>query len=129
MSDPTELYMVFHVGHCNGSMSLKILCNDEIIDEFDQIEQKYLIVNKQIKLPCTLTFVTGNKNPATDTLVDADGNITEDKFIEVTDLRLGRIPLDPYQFFKGKSYWGFPGATTLEFQEPNFLLWHLKNNT
>jgi hypothetical protein len=123
-----EIHMVFKVGHCNGSMSLKILHNNIVISDFERIEQNYLTVDTKITLPCTLSFVTGNKNLETDTRLDENGQIVEDKFIQVTDIRLGRYPVNLEKSFDGQLYWWLPGTVNLHFDESNFLLWHLKNN-
>ena len=123
-----EIHMVFKVGHCNGSMSLKILHNNIVISDFERIEQNYLTVDTKITLPCTLSFVAGNKNLETDTRLDENGQIVEDKFIQVTDIRLGRYPVNLEKSFDGQLYWWLPGTVNLHFDESNFLLWHLKNN-
>jgi hypothetical protein len=123
-----ELHMVFKIGHCNGSMSLKILHNNTVISDFERIEQNYLTVDTKITLPCTLSFVTDNKNLETDTRLDEHGQIVEDKFIQVTDIRLGRYPVNLEKSFDGQLYWWLPGTVNLHFDESNFLLWHLKNN-
>ena len=123
-----ELHMTFNVGHCNGSMSLTILDNNCVIATFDQINQPTLTIDRFITLPCKLTFITGNKNSLIDTKLDADGKITQDKFIEVTGIRLGRFPVNIYKCLQGQSYWGLPGSVSVHFDESNFLLWHLKNN-
>jgi len=126
--NPVELHMTFNIGHCNGSMSLTILANDFVLATFEQIDQTTLTINRTVTLPCKLTFITGNKNPLIDTQLDADGKIIQDKFIEITDIQLGRFPVNIYKCLQGQSYWGLSGSVSVNFDEPNFLLWHLKNN-
>lgn len=123
-----EIFFEFLIGHFNGSMSLKILVDNSEIFYKEKIEDKILTIQTKIMLPCKISFETNNKNPITDTLLDKNGIIIQDKFIELTKCKLGKWPVSLDKILHGNCYWGLPGLIEVNFDEPNFLLWHLKNN-
>ena len=134
-----DLELEFDIGHCNGSMSFTIMCNDSILEKVSNIVDKKYIVKTQMSLPGTIKILVFNKNMNTDTKIDSDGNILEDKFIQLRELRMGRIAVSSAvlknlcSYTRNKetvqdTYWGFPGMVEIEFNQAEVVAWHLINN-
>ena len=123
-----EIFFEFLIGHCNGSMSLKIFVDNSEIFYKEKIKDKILTVQTKVVLPCKISFETNNKNPITDTVLDKNGIVIQDKFIELTKCTLGKWPVNLDKILHGNCYWGLPGLIEINIDESNFLLWHLKNS-
>lgn len=128
-----DLHLEFTVGHYNGSMSLDIIYNDQLLYNATKFDNDKFVFDTLINLPGTLKFILGNKNLATDTKVDATGNIIKDKYISLDTLWLGRVPFRPdhvyhfcnYTTFDNRklisSNWGWPGTVEINFNDDNLI--------
>ena len=85
-------------------------------------------IEKDIKLPCSVSLLFSGKNNATDTIVDQDNNIVADMYTKILSIELDGISIPEVyiQKYLGidtgeqkiySSYIGFNGKMTLEFQE------------
>ena len=135
----TDLELKFTIGHCNGSMSLTIMYNDSIIDTVENIADRYYVAKARIELPGKIQILVSNKDMNTDTKVDHEGNIVEDKFVQIAELRVGRVAVnsavlkDLCSYTRNgetvtDTYWGFPGVVQIEFDQAEVVAWHLIHN-
>lgn len=87
------LKMRFRYGSCNNKL-LKV----EVEHEEQKVElspvKNFATYKKQIKLPTTVKVSVSGKDTTTDTKIDADGNVIEDLFVEISDIRLEPFRLD-----------------------------------
>ncbi len=127
----TKLECEFTFGHCNGTMCLEVFDGDKLLKKYqnDSLETETLVA--EISLPTQLKFVVSGKNYNTDTKVDEQGNITADKCVILKNLKLGNIPIGVgllYSMLSSKDvYFGRNDTITVDFDEDDFILWHLKN--
>lgn len=137
---PTCINLKFFLefGRCNGSMSLNISDNDHqlgFLENVNGIKE----FNYEISLPNKINLHLSNKNTKTDTKIDLQGGIIADKYVKLISMSLGGIPINSMNLFKicrytvngqidFNTYWGFNGLVEIEFNEINFLKWHLKSN-
>ena len=132
-----DLKFSLEIGKCNGSMSVGIYNNEQQLSFLENIIEHNLIFDYNITLPNKIKFVLADKNPKFDTKIDSSGNIIEDKYIQLIDMSLGGIPIKPVTLFKicrytvkdkinFDTYWGFDGSAEIDFNEDNFIKWHLK---
>lgn len=135
----SQIEFEFRIGHCNGSMDLQILVNEIQVQNFSQIESEFLTFRQIIEWPSTMTIVVDGKNLLTDTVVDQDGKIFKDKFIELTAMKVDKIDLgfdlskiivlDTGHTKINSLYWGFNGKVRLCFDQRDSFLWHLCHKT
>jgi uncharacterized membrane protein len=133
-----DLELEFDVGHCNGSMSLTVMYNDSIIDTIENIADNQHVTRTQISLPGVIKILVSNKNMNTDTKVDVHGTVIEDKYIQLKEMRLGRITVSTsvlknlcaYTHNKTvtDTYWGFPGMIEIKLDQEEVVAWHLIHN-
>jgi len=91
-----KLSMNLSVGHCRGtSMSLCVTVNGEEIYKADSIDEPTIIIEHSAILPLSLIFDVGNKSDS-DTVIDSNGKILEDKFIQVDRLLLDGLDIKPW---------------------------------
>jgi hypothetical protein len=131
--------MQFRIGHYNGTMNMTVYANDVLISKHDSFDSEMLDLELDVKLPCRLRFVVGNKNSLTDTQVDDTGKITADKFIVLEKLYLGRAQIPwhklrticAYTSDSGASYcdtfWAHNGSAVIDFDADSALKWHLRS--
>lgn len=120
-------------GNCNGTMDVNIYSDDQLIISIVDPLEENIIVDTLLSLPCKLIISLSGKN-ANDTKLN-NGLIVADKYVQLTALSLGNIPVNPKNLFdicnindsKKDTYWGFNGKVTINFDEENFIAWHLKN--
>lgn len=134
-----DLELYFDIGHCNGSMSLQIVYNNNTLHHVEYIESSKYHYKTTIQLPGTLKLVLSNKNMSTDTKVDSQGQILADKFIKISRLFLGRVEVSESTLFnicnycselgsELNTYWGRPGYVEMHFNTQKVVEWHLLNN-
>jgi hypothetical protein len=88
--------MNLSVGHCRGtSMSLCVTANGEEIYKADSIQETTIMIEHSAMLPLSLIFDVGNKSDS-DTVIDSNGKILEDKFIQVDRLLLDGLDIKPW---------------------------------
>lgn len=87
----TTIKIRFKIGFFQGhSMSLIVRANDKIVLDCNQFSKPYHDLEFQCTLPLTLEFEINGKS-INDTVVDAQGQIIEDKFIVVESMSVGGI--------------------------------------
>lgn len=132
----TELYFKLKFGQCNGSMMVQVSANDQPLITFADVTDEFIEYSTTINLPTSVIFSLSNKN-LKDTVVN-DGIIVADKYVQLQELKLGRIPLNPatlhnvcvYTNKHGETkntFWGFNGTVSIDFNDDYFIKWHLKN--
>jgi hypothetical protein len=90
----TNIKLLLEIGHCNGAMDMIVQDRSGTIDRQEKISQSTLELNYSIALPNQLTIKLSGKNYNTDTLVDNNGNITQNKYIKLKKLWFGKIELN-----------------------------------
>ena len=137
----TVLNLELEFGNCNGTMQVTISDNMGIMYNLVNVIDPIVRINHSIVLPTTLKFTISGKNYNTDTVVDSDGSISADKFVKLTNLSLGYVPISESTMFKiccyntdkhDKSqfdnYWGFNGVVSIDFNHDSTVRWHFVNN-
>lgn len=133
--DESEIELEFNIGEIDG----KSMCME--IDN-----NVYSNLYNGFKYSTSLTFpnvinITLSGKGKNDTIIDDNGNIIDDKFIQLTKLIVDGIPVDEIylkthiilhtddNMIVKSNYWGFNGKVTIEFNEPNAFLWliHTQN--
>lgn len=111
------------------AMSVTILADDKHY----QATTDNTVVSFDVDLPTDIKITVAGKNNQTDTIVDSDGNIVEDKFVQIVNFALDCFTLDEiflHQRIKFlteskdeyiTSYFGFNGTATLNFDKDNVL--------
>ena len=130
----TELQMTLQFGLYNGAMNVDVYVDDNKIAECYNSSEEIFKINSAITLPGKLKFVLSGKNE-NDTLVKNE-KIIADKYVKLNSLYLGRIPINPVVLFKicclengsKDTYWGSNGTVEINFNEDDFIVWHLKQN-
>ena len=131
-----KISLEFEIGLYNGSMGVDILVNNEIvtsINKFDAVLHREEII---CDWPAKLSFKVHGKGD-NDTQVDENGNITADKYVKLKRMTVDRIDLHEYALMKlplittetdafYNNYWGFNGTATIELNEEDSFMWHLK---
>lgn len=129
----TKLGMSLKFGNYNGTMSVNISANNKHVISIIDPQTELVDVDCAINLPCTLTISLAGKN-TNDTKVE-NNIIVADKYVQLTKMSLGNIPINPKILFeicnlangRKDTYWGVNGDVTIHLNEENFILWHLKN--
>lgn len=130
----TDLYMQFKFGIYNGSMFMDIYQDQELVKSFSDVNEELVIFEHSLRMGSELNIKLFNKF-SRDTKVE-DGKIVADKFIQLKEMRLGKIPILEPILFKicnyhvndqtmFDTYWAFNGQVSISFAEENFIKWHL----
>lgn len=81
------------IGQYKGSsMSLCVSANGKTIFDVDSTDKTKLDIEFECDLPTEIIFDVGNKGPM-DTLVDSNGKIIQDKFVQVDNVIVDRLPV------------------------------------
>ena len=88
-----------------------------------------------IRWPGKVTIFVSHKDMMHDTQVDESGKIIADKYIELKELIVDRVPASlgkitlQTETEKIKTcYWGFNGRVDLDFTDENSFVWHFKQH-
>lgn len=138
----TNLTLILEFGVCNGCMDVLIQDRHGIVDCVEKNTSQELELNYSIVLPNQLCIKLSNKNYQTDTTIDLHGNITQNKFVKLKRLWLGKIELEAHSLIqicayqtdrdthqRFSTFWDCNGTVTLDFFDKTtteFLL-HLNN--
>lgn len=133
-----DFKVLLSLGECNGFMNSRWSANGHYITKQNHSSNTSEI-EFRIKLPSTITIELSGKNPMTDTIVNGDGRIIQDKFIKIDGMWLARHPIPEHIYMKmcevdngvdkfTTSYFGFNGTVTINFNELDPIMWHFKNN-
>lgn len=88
----TNISFKFTAGFIQGkTMEMSILLNNKIAWE-EKIEQENFVVVLDCVFPCEITFVLKGKEK-TDTIVDKDEKILQDKFLRIDSIVIDRMPI------------------------------------
>jgi hypothetical protein len=128
-----ELYF----GQCHGSMTVNIFDNKGLVSTLEN-QVGTVTFTHDLTFPNTLKFVLTNKNSKIDTEVQ-DGKIIADKYVQLTKMSVGNIPVGSLNLPKlcdyhynnqhtTSVYWSFNGTVNIDFNTEDFLMWHLTNN-
>ena len=129
--------MQFQFGILNGSMAMKIYQDQSLLGEFSNVEEESIIFESSVTMGSQLIILLSDKFTH-DTLIQ-NGKMIADKFIQLKEMRLGRIPVKEYILYdiceyqtndvtSKNTYWGFNGTVTISLAQDNFIKWHLFNN-
>lgn len=125
-------------GNCNGYMSAKIYTNKDLLLKLDNFVDPVQKISLDINFPSVLIFDITGKNMLSDTKLDDNNNIVEDKFIKIKELTVGYLPVNDNFLPKickfttkfgevtTSDFWHTNGRVLIEFDEPDFIKWHLK---
>ena len=126
----------FRIGRYNGTMSMTITVNGINCYTAEQFDSDNIVVETLMLWPGIVDIVVTNKGPR-DTRIDNDGNILEDKFIELEQIIIDNMPIpdsvlrNMTQLFTvngqklSTTYWGFNGSIRLSFESNNSFNWFL----
>jgi hypothetical protein len=131
----TDIEIELEFSNYNGSMSVALSDTDSTIASLTDVTDRFVTINHRIHLPNKLKFVISNKNYNTDTLVDhSNGNILSDKYVKLSKLTIGKMPVHSEKFYNICSYvndcnehvvydlfWAFNGVVTIDLFESNFI--------
>ena len=137
MPTPSLVIFKFKIGHYNGSMGLNFFNKDILIKEIPSFTETEFVITENIEFPTTIYFDVFGKDKF-DTDVDENNNILADKYIQLTDLIVDKAPIHILSLIKlckletndkilYNNYWGFNGRVTINFEEVNSFLWHMKH--
>jgi hypothetical protein len=115
-------YMSAHIVDATGTRPITKDKND------------HAMVETMVDFPGELLILLDGKNNNTDTLIDDSGNIIQDKFIQLTQVKVDRMAVSDHFLQKWplvndsfvSTYFGFNGQVRLQFNEPNSFYWLLK---
>jgi len=114
----------------NEYMNLNIIYNDKTITVNPLQNQS---VELQIKFPSEIILDISGKNMNHDTIIDKDGSIIKDKYIELTKVVIDNVAVPKLYLKKWpelngnkNSYFGFNGQAKLKFLEKNSFAFLLK---
>lgn len=87
-----------------------------------------------VDFPCELVIELTGKNNNTDTIINCDGKIIQDKFVQLTQVKIDRMIVHDHFLQKwpivndsfATTYFGFNGQVRLKFDEPTAFHWLLK---
>ena len=130
----TDFYMRFKFGISNGSMTMDIYQDKELVKSFSNVNEELVIFEHPIRMGSQLNINLSNKF-GRDTVVQ-DGKIVADKFVQLKEMRLGKIPISETILFKIckyhannqttiDTYWAFNGQVSISFTQESFIKWHL----
>jgi hypothetical protein len=137
MPTKSELELKFKIGHNNGSMHMQIFINDQLKGDYNQFNSDHATFKQMIDWPSVVKIVLTNKNNLYDTKVDSYGKVIADKYIELKEIIVDRIPatqsviadirLITIDNVINSSYWGFNGTVCINLDHSDSFEWHLKN--
>ena len=134
----TNLYFELKFSFSNGAMRVVIEDDNSMLLDLNNVTDELVQQSVTISLPTKLKFTLTGKGKS-DTRIDANNNIIADKYVLLKEMRLGGIPVQPgkiydicnYSNVNGLSkdtFWAFDGQVIIDFDEKDFIKWHLKNN-
>lgn len=122
-------------------MQTKWYCNQNHLLDFVPDKAGLSVVNLSIIMPAEIKIELSGKNMQTDTKVDADGRIVQDKYIKIVGMSLGRHPIPEHKIYEMcrfistnddevlGNFFGRPGVVYIVFDQPDPVRWHLARNS
>lgn len=137
----TELDINLYFSNYNGSMTVEIKNNNQMLTKFANVATGDYNVKCLIDMPANLTFTISGKNYNSDTRV-VDQEVVADKFVQLKSMSLGKIPIGVLLLptickfttdkegdkIKYETYWGFNGVVNINIPYSNFIKYHLSMN-
>jgi hypothetical protein len=130
-----QIELSFEISDVNDQcMRLTVLHDDGARHQFYDLAPGRFCHSWRQRFPGSVTIQVDGKG-ANDTLVDEQGQIIKDKFIQLIGLRVDGLGIDPNWLFHhihlvrddGKtvtsSYWGFNGRVVIDFDSHNSWIW------
>lgn len=134
MSD-VNIQIELELGYCNGYMNVLLLVNDKEIQKIKNNTPSALHFNFNVEWPAVLQFQLKGKNKKSDTVMDYNGTILENKYVKLKKFIVNGISLlnsNLYQisFFKNNNeiFWDDNGIAIIKLTHKNPLRWLLFNN-
>lgn len=134
----TNLSFELKFSFSNGAMRVIVEDNDSILLDLHDVNEEVVQQSIDVMLPTKLKFTLSGKGRS-DTKVDENNNIISDKYVLLTSMSLGRIPMQTGTIYNICNYttadgtnkdtfWAFNGQVIIDFDEEDYIKWHLKNN-
>jgi uncharacterized pyridoxamine 5'-phosphate oxidase family protein len=137
MPTQSELELKFKIGHNNGTMDMQIFVNDQLKCSYIQSDNDHVTFKQLVDWPSVVKIVLTNKNNLHDTSVDNHGKVIADKYIELKEIVVDRMPanqtvinsicLNTTDSIINSCYWGFNGVVYIQLDQHDSFEWHLKN--
>jgi hypothetical protein len=125
------LTLIGQIFCCNGSMTIDIFDQDQLIYSCADIPEGDWRVDCEINWPTTVNIITGGRKPG-DTVEDQNGTVIKDKAIEVTQVLINNFPIqqdlidkificrpEDHAVDSNQNWWSFNGKIRLELDQPN----------
>ena len=120
-------------------MHMQIFINDQLKGDYNQFDGDHATFKQMIDWPSVVKIVLTNKNNLCDTEVDSHGKVIADKYIELKEIIVDRIPVNQSVISAirltttdtviNSSYWGFNGTVCINLDQTDSFEWHLRNLT
>ena len=134
----TKLSFELKFSFSNGAMRVIISDDNSTLLDLIDISEPMVQRSINITLPTKLTFTLSGKGKY-DTQLDSNNNIIADKYVLLSAMKLGEIPIQSNKLFdicdyttsdghSKNTFWAFDGQVIIDFDEKDFIKWHLKNN-
>jgi hypothetical protein len=137
-----DLKLELEFGHCNGAMTVlvKDKLTNAVLLEVANPEENIVSSDLEVPFPCNLVIEVSGKNMNTDTQVNEAGQVIADKFVKVSKMHVGRIPVLEKNLFAlcnyhkedgttaNDTYWGWNGTIDLDFNQSSVIMWHAIHN-
>jgi len=127
----SQVQLYFQFGQLGGEyMNLRVNGIDVVPDLNDQA-----MIEVCVCFPSELVLELQGKNMNMDTIVDVNGNVIKDKFVQLLQVKIDRMNVSNHFLQKWpiindsfvSNYFGFNGIVRLEFNAPTAFHWLLKN--
>lgn len=141
MSILTNLELLLEFGHCNGTMDVIVESRQSVIKEIKNCTSETISITTKIALPNTITLRLSNKNYGTDTKLNSQNEIIQNKYVQLKQLKFGSINWDPDKLFHlcayntdqdtntiNTTFWDKNGTITIDFFDKHFIQFHLHYN-
>lgn len=126
----SQVQLYFKFGQVRDTyMSMRVNGIDVVPDADEQA-----MIELWIDFPCELVVELEGKDNNTDTVIDSDGKIIQDKFVQLTQVKVDRMSVGNHFLQKWPvvndsfttTYFGFNGQVRLNFDETTAFHWLLK---
>jgi hypothetical protein len=133
--EQAQIDLIFQACDIDGQcMSLHVIHDDGTEKLFDDLSPGQFQHNWTQRFPGQIQLRVDGKGPS-DTKINDQGQIVRDKYIQLIDLRVDGLSIDPDWLFHHihlerdnnqritSSYWGFNGRVIIEFDSDNSWIW------
>ena len=126
----SQVLLYFKFGQVRDSyMSMQVNGVDVAPDANEQA-----MIDLWIDFPCEVVIELEGKDNNVDTVIDSDGKIIQDKFVQLTQVKVDRMGVGNHFLQKWPivnnsfttTYFGFNGQVRLKFDQPTAFHWLLK---